>query len=219
MFPGSVIASSTQRGFEAGFVIATQAGDNSYLKNDAIDAKWSVTEGKVNRLVVTDRMHGTELRVTVPFAIVLKDGSIYDASNLKVTGRPAKRELTPRPDASRLADRLHGEEFDFPLESSDHFLRVVWSLILLDGSSYLRQLVAITAVGQDIPISRIELIDLPLPGAHVIGSVAAHPLSPGIYSSDSNIRCRKARSQATELPPGWIATCLFAQANRSHTRP
>jgi hypothetical protein len=179
MLPGSVVASSTQGGFDAGFVIATQAGDNFYLKNHAIGAKWSVTEGKVNSLVVTDRMHGTDLRVAVPFAILRKDGSIYDTSILKLTGQPMSHELTPRPEASRFADRVHGEEFDFPLESSDHSLRVVWSLILLDGSSYLRQLVAITAVGQDVPISRVELIDLSLPEAHVSGSVAGSPIVAG----------------------------------------
>jgi hypothetical protein len=179
MLPGSVIASGTQRGFEAGSVVATQAGDNFSLKDQAIGAKWSVIEGKVNSLVVTDQMHGTELRVVAPFAILLKDGSIYDASNLKVASQPTKRELTPQPDASRFGDRLHGEEFDFPLESSDHTLRVVWSLILLDGSSYLRQLVTITALGQDVPIDRVELIDLPLPGAHVSGSVAGSPIVAG----------------------------------------
>jgi hypothetical protein len=180
MLPGSVIASSTQRGFEAaGFVVATRAGDSFSLKNHAIGATWSVMGGKANNLVVTDRMHGTELRVAVPFAILLKDGSIYNASILKLSDQPAKHELIPQPNASRLADRLHGEEFDFPLESNDHSLRVVWSLILLDGSSYLRQLVAITAVGQDVPISRVELIDLPLPGAHVSGSVAGSPIVAG----------------------------------------
>jgi hypothetical protein len=179
MLPGSVIASSTQRDFEADSVVAAQAGDNFYLKNQAIGAKWSVTAGKVNSLVVTDRLHGTELRVAVPFAILLKDGSIFNAGVLKLSGQPAKHELTPRPGASRLADRLLGEEFDFPLESNDHSLRIVWSLILLDGSSYLRQFVAITAVGQDVPISRVELIDLPLPGAYASGSVAGSPIIAG----------------------------------------
>jgi len=179
MLPDSVIASSTQRDFGAGSVVATQAGDNFSLKDQAIGAKWSVTEGKVNSLVVTDQMHGTELRVVAPFAILLKDGSIYDASNLKVASQPTKRELTPEPDASRFGDRLHGEEFDFPLESRDHTLRVVWSLILLDGSSYLRQLFTITALGQDVPIARVQLFDLPLPGAHVSGSVAGSPIVAG----------------------------------------
>ena len=176
VFVGSAVASGTQRDLEGGPVVATQAGDSFHLENRAIGAKWSVTEGKVSSLVVTDRMHGTELRVAAPFAILLKDGSIYDVSVLKLIGPPTKHELTPQPDASRFADRLHGEEFDLPLESDDHSLRLVWSLILLDGSSYLRQIFTITAVGHDLPISRVELIDLPLPGAHVSGSVAGSPI-------------------------------------------
>ena len=176
VFAGSAVASSTQRDLEGGSVVTTQAGESFRLENQAIGAKWSVTEGKVSSLVVTDRMHGTEFHVAVPFAILLKDGSIYDASVLKLIGRPTKHELTPRPDASRFADRLHGEEFDLPLESGDHSLRLVWSLILLDGSSYLRQIFTITAVGHDLPISRVELTDLPLPGAHVSGSVAGSPI-------------------------------------------
>jgi hypothetical protein len=179
LLPSSVLVAGTRLGSEADFVVATQDGDNFSLKNHAIGAKWSVTEGKVNSLVVIDRIHGKELHVAVPFAILLGDGSIYDASGLRLTRHPAQHELTPRPEASRLADRLHGEEFDFPLESSDRSLRVVWSLILLDGSSYLRQLVAITAGGQDIPIDRVELIDLALPGAHVSGSVAGSPIVAG----------------------------------------
>jgi hypothetical protein len=214
--PGSVIASSTQRGFEAGFVVATQAGDNFYLKNDAIGAKWSVTDGKVNSLVVTDRMHGTELRVAVPFAILREDGSIYDTSILKLTGQPMKHELTPRPEASRFADRVHGEEFDFPLESSDHSLRVVWSLILLDGSSYLRQLVAVSAVGQDVPISRVELIDLPLPGAHISGSVAGSPIVAGnlfVGFEHPLSQSRVTGDRAT----AWIARDLPLRAGQSIT--
>ena len=173
---GSAVASSTQRDLEGGMVVTTQAGDSFRLENQVIGVKWSVTEGKVSSLLVTDRMHGTELHVAAPFAILLKDGSIYDANVLKLIGRPTKHELTPRPDASRFADRLHGEEFDLLLESGDRSLRLVWSLILLDGSSYLRQIFTITAVGHDLPIGRVELIDLPLPGAHVSGSVAGSPI-------------------------------------------
>jgi hypothetical protein len=197
MFPSPVIESSTQRDLQAGTAIATQARDSFQLENLAIGAKLTVTEDKVNSLVVTDRMHGTELRVVAPFAILLKDGSIYDAGNLTLTEKPTKRELTPQPDASRFADKLHGEEFDFSLENGDHSLRVVWSLILLDGSSYLRQLFTITALGQDVPIRRIELIDLPLPEARVSGSVMGslivagnlfvgfeHPLSQSKVTGD-----------------------------------
>ena len=175
----STISASTPRDVEGGRVVATHTGGSFRLENRVISAKWSVTGGRVNRLVITDRMHETELPVTVPFAILLTSGTIYDVGTLRLAGQPVKHELTPRPDASRLADRLHGEQFDVPLESGDHSLHVTWSLLLLDDSSYVRQLLAITAAGQDVPISRVELIDLPLRGAHVSGSVEGSPIIAG----------------------------------------
>jgi len=216
MLPGSLFASSTQRSFETGPVVATRAGDNFSLKNQAIGAKWSVTEGKVSSLIVTDRIHGTEFRVSVPFAILMKDGSIYNAGVLKLAGQAAKHELTPQPEASRFADRVHGEEFDFPLESSDHSLRIVWSLILLDGSFYLRQLVAITAIGRDAPISRVEMIDLRLPGAHVSGSVAGSPIVAGnlfVGFEDPLSQDKVTGNRAT----AWIDRDLPLRAGQSIT--
>jgi hypothetical protein len=179
VLPGSAIALNIQPDLGSGPVIATQAGDGFQLENHAIAARVLVTEGKVRNLVVTDRLHGTKLRADAPFAILLKDGSIYDVNTLELIGRPTKHELTARPEASRLADRLHGEEFDLSLESRDHSLQVVWSLILLDGSSYLRQSLTISAGGHDVPIGRVALIDLTLPGAQVSGSVAGSPIVAG----------------------------------------
>lgn len=177
--PGSAIALNIQPDLGFGPVIATQARDGFQLRNHAIAATVLVTEGKVRDVVVTDRLHRTKLRADAPFAILLKDGSIYDVNTLRLIGSPTKHELTARPEASRLADRLHGEEFDLSLENRDHSLQVVWSLILLDGSSYLRQSLTISAGGHDVPIGRVALIDLTLPGAHVSGSVAGSPIVAG----------------------------------------
>jgi hypothetical protein len=172
-------AESTPQDSDAGRAIATQAGDSFRLENHTLGAKWSVADGKVGSVVFMDRLQGTEFRIAAPFAILLIDGAIYNADNLTLTGQPTRREVTPQPGASRFAERLHGEEFDLPMESSDHTLHVTWSLILLDGSSYLRQLLTITAAGLDVPISRVELIDLSLPEAHVSGSVDGSPIVAG----------------------------------------
>ena len=170
---------ASNAGTDAESVVAANSGDSFSLKNRAIEVKWDITAGKLNGLHVIDRLHGTELRVDVPFAILLKDGTIYDPENLRLVGPPTLRELTPRPGASRMADRLHGDTFDLAMESSDHALRVVWSPVLLDGSSYLRELLTITAVAKDLPISRVELVDLRLRGAHVSGSVQGSPIVAG----------------------------------------
>jgi hypothetical protein len=176
---GTVTAASAPRNGDAGRVTVTQVGDKFQLENHTIEARWSLSNGKVNDLAVIDRLHRTEIRVATPFAILLKDGTIYDSGVLNLTRQPTMEELTPREDASRFADRLHGEKIDFPLESSDHSLQVVWSLILIDGSSYLRQLLTITAAGKDVSISQVKLVDLPLSGAHVTGSVNGSPIVAG----------------------------------------
>ncbi len=176
LVPASAIAA---RALDAGNVVATQTGDRVGLENQVIGAKWSLRGGNVTGLVVTDRLHGTELEIDAPFAILLTDGVIYDAARMESAKQPMMHELTPRPGASRMADRLKGDEFDLAMDSDDHSLHVVWSLVLLDGSSYLRQILTITAVGQDVPISRVELIDLHLPRTQVSGSVAGSPIIAG----------------------------------------
>ncbi len=176
---GAAFANASSQASESGQVIATQSGDSFEINNQAIGAKWSIADRSIRDLVFTDRLAAKEIPVPEPFAILLQNGIIYDSTNLKLAGQPSKLELAPRPDASRMADRLHGTQFDFPLESSDHSLRVVWSVVLLDNSNYLRQLLTLTAVVQDVPISRVELIDLALPSAHVSGSVAGSPIVAG----------------------------------------
>jgi hypothetical protein len=153
-----------------------QTGRHFQLESRSIAAEVSFAGNSVTGLVVTDRVHGTVVRVADPFAVLLNDGSIYDALTLRLAGESGVHELTPRPEASRVADRLHGKELDIPLESPDRSVRMVWSLILLDDSTYIRQTLAITAVDKDIPVSRVQLIDLPVPGAHVSGSVQGSPI-------------------------------------------
>ena len=179
LFSGPVPAADAQKAAESQYAPAAKGKDGFSRQKDAIGARWSVADGKVKSLVVIDHLHGTELQIARPFSVLLKDGAIYNAPDLRLTDQIARRELTPRPDASRLADRLHGEQFDFPLESSDHRLHLTWSLVHLDGSTYFRQLLTIHAADKDLPISRIELIDLTLPGAKVSGSVQGSPIVAG----------------------------------------
>lgn len=180
VFPGSMIqAESAPQRNEASPVVAMQAGDSFRLQNHAIGASWSVAGGKLNSLVVHDRMHGAELRIDMPFGLLLSDGTKYNAGSLALTGPSVRHELNPRPDAPRLADTRRGVQFDVPLESSDHLLRVTWSLVLLENSSYIRQVLTLTAGPRDVPLSRVELVDMPLAGAHVTGSVQGSPIEAG----------------------------------------
>jgi hypothetical protein len=179
MFPVPALAAGVLQHPVPGRVVAILTGDSFQIENPVIGAKWSVANGCITRLVLMDRLTAKEVPIATPFAILLQNGLIYNAANMNLAGQPSRHELTPRPDASRMADRVHGEQFDLPLESADHSLKALWSVVLLDDSNYLRQILTLTAVAHDIPISRVELIDLPLPDARVSGSVAGSPIVAG----------------------------------------
>ncbi len=170
---------STLEDFGGGPAVSAQVGANFKIENQTIGASWTVVDGKVSTLVLNDRLHGTKIPVPEPFQLLLGDGSIEGLDELTVVGEPVRRDLIPKADASRLADRMPGTEFDLPLESSDHSLHVTWSLVLLEGSNYLRQVLTIGAGDQDVSLSRVELIDLTLAGAHVVGSVQGSPIVAG----------------------------------------
>src|ERR1700676_4413429 len=116
-------------------VTITHSGDHFAIENRLIQARFSAAGGKISGFSITDRLHETELPIEEPFALLLKSGTVYNSGNMTIVGEPSQHELTPHPDASRAAERIHGEEIDVPLETSDHSLRATWSLVLLDGSS------------------------------------------------------------------------------------
>jgi len=70
LLPGSVLAAGAPQHSASERAVATQTEGNFLLENHAIGAKWTVAAGKINKLVIMDRLHGTELRVAAPFAIL-----------------------------------------------------------------------------------------------------------------------------------------------------
>jgi hypothetical protein len=149
------------------------------LQNGIIAAAFSYAGNRLDNLVITDSLHNAAIPVAQPFAILMKDGTIYRAADVAIAGPVSQQELAPLAAASRMADRIHGFEVDVPLETPDHALHLTWSLILRDGSQYVRQSLTIAAGDHDAAISRVQLIDLPLADAHVAGSVDGSPIVAG----------------------------------------
>jgi hypothetical protein len=155
-------------------------GESFLLQNQVVSANWSVAGGSLSGLVIRDRLHGTDVRVYEAFRILLKDGRILDAAHLKIAGEPTVTHVAPTPHAPRRAATIPSVVVDVEMETSDHAVHVEWSIVLLEGSHYIRQIVTIAAAGEkDVPISRVQLIDLALPGARVVGSVDGSPIAAG----------------------------------------
>ena|SRR5579883_802664 len=171
----------TALGQAPGKADAVVNGDSYALSDDTVEAAWSLSNGHLASVSVTDKTHKTTLAITEPFALLLKDGTIYKAGDLKIDGDPRMVTLEPNPQASRYSDRLAGRQFNLPLVTNDGNLHLTWSVVLRDGSHYIRQFLTATAVAHDIPISRLQLIDIQLPDAHVIGSVKGSPIVAGNF--------------------------------------
>jgi hypothetical protein len=172
---------SSSNAQDSGKAVATIHGNIYNLSNDTLAAAWELKNNRLATVTVTDKQNKTMLLLSDPFALLLKDGTTYKISDLQIDGLPQMQALTANPEASRYSDRLAGQQFNLPLASSDGNLHLTWSLVLRDGSHYIRQFITATAGAHDVPISRVQLIDLNLPGARVIGSVKGSPIIHGNF--------------------------------------
>jgi hypothetical protein len=163
----------------AGLATTSQSQGTYRLENAMIGVRLSSSAGKMAGLTITDKLHHAAVQVVTPFAILFKDGTLEDLGTLKAIGPPRCSEIARLADASRQADRVHGAQIEIPFENASHSFRVIWTIVLRDRAAYLRQRVMIAALGRDALMSRVQLIDLRLPGAHVVGSVNGSPIVAG----------------------------------------
>ncbi|HWG22304.1 MAG TPA: hypothetical protein VG225_17395 [Terracidiphilus sp.] len=163
-----------------GRVVAVSA-EGVFALNDGNIGVGLERSGAAGRVVVIeDHLHATKLRLDEPFAILLKDGTIYRASEFTLErGGITISKLMPNAGAARLSERIAGQAIDVPLVSRDGAVKVDWSLQLRDDSHYVRQIVNLTAGERDVPIAQVQLIDAPLADARVVGSVNGSPIVAG----------------------------------------
>lgn len=194
--------------------VASHKANAFELRNNAVGARWTVEDAHLKNFTLLDEMHRTVLQEKLPFSILMKNGMIYNADNLVIAGEPVSRDVVPHPGDPMLAKTIAGKAFDLSLESADHTFHASWSVILLEGSQYIRQELTISAQDVDLPISRVLLVDLPLRSAHVSGSVKGSPIiTENIYLGfeEPLSESRVTASRAT----AWIERDLPLRAGQS----
>jgi len=145
------------------------------LSNAAIAAQWNVDAGHLHFLRLAEP-NGAVLRVPDDvFTIILGDGEPIRASEMRVVGTPRVAAIATTAGASRLAERLPGRQVTVQLEDFARRLAVSWRAELRDGARYIRQELTIQS-SKDIRVREIMLVDLPAPGATIIGSVKGSPI-------------------------------------------
>jgi hypothetical protein len=203
------LAASSAQGQEATGKAVAAAHEGRYtLGNEAIAAEWRLGGGHVAGFSIVDRWNAKTVSFASPFAVLLSDGTIADADTLHVDGKPEVRPLDADPKSARASDHVAGEVFTVPLVDEAGRVHVVWSVVLRDGSNYVRQTVTISAGAQDLPVAEVKLIDAQLPGARVVGSVKGSPMvADGMFLgaedplSDSRVMGERATAVVDrELP-------------------
>ena len=171
----------------------TQAQAN--FGNAAIDARWTVADSKLSSITITDRNDGQVLKVDDLFALQLPEKQSIKASDMHLLSQPVERMLPVDSKASRLADRLPGKAISATFGDVDNRFRVDWQLLQRHGSPYLREIVTITALKQDEPLTSVSLLPSSIDHAEVDGVVKGSPVVAGnVYLglenplSDSEVR-------------------------------
>jgi hypothetical protein len=184
---------------EAGLARWSVEGSVYRLGNGVVEAQWSVMDGRVAGLAVVDGARKSRIALPVPFALLMKDGGMVDPRTLVPVGAPRFVAMTAEAGASRFAERVPGEAFESEMRNADGSLKVVWRIVLRDGSRYVRQTVTMTAAEKDVGIARVRMVDAVMPGAEVVGSVKGSPIVAGDFYagfedplSDSKVRDGRA---------------------------
>jgi hypothetical protein len=151
------------------------------LANHEISAEWQIHNGHLTELVVHDLNNKTSIDLSGPFSLEMKDGRVLRAADLTLDGPAQVEHLVPEPSASRYSDRLPGIAVHYRLLDSLGLFRADWSLILREGSKYIRQSLTITALANPVDLSDIIMIDALSPGISVAGIVKGSPLVAGNY--------------------------------------
>jgi hypothetical protein len=159
--------------------VAAETGEHFELANGIVQVDWAQHDDHLRNLCVTSSWDRGRVCLHEPFQTTDRDGTLAGAREMRVAGPARRLERAPELNSARMAEHLHGVEFDVPLESVDHALKAEWSVILRDGSNSVRERLTLTAVGKDVALRSVKLIDSELPGAQVSGMVAGSPIVAG----------------------------------------
>lgn len=178
--PGLASASTPTGPSGFGKAKASTTGGVFTLSNGAVLASWKLTDGKLVPIEMRNNLTHQLIPVSKTlFVVTIADGGLISGSSMKVVRGPEIISLAGTPEASRLSDRFDGKQITAELEDGTGRLRVTWRAILRDGSNYVRQEVTLQAVGSDLRVAELRLVDLNASGAQLSGTVKGSPVTAG----------------------------------------
>jgi len=151
------------------------------LRGDSLTARFQVANGSIKATEVEDLTSRAKLRPGELFSLLLRDGHVIAASQLKMDATPEEEAVSPNPLASRQAEQIAGRKLCADLSAKDNSFAVHWCAVVRDGTNYLRQEVTLRALAQPLDVAEVRLFDFKASGARVAGKVAGSPIVAGDF--------------------------------------
>ena len=163
-----------------------RAAPDLTVDNGLVQGRWSIAEGVLRAIGVSDRSSGLSLPLSSDVcSLVFRDGTTLGTTALRLTGDPRVSLLAGDSSAARLAARLPGRALTAELTDPGGRFHVTWRAEVHEGSRYVRQEVTLRAAdgGGEVPIREVRLVDLDLAGqgAAVRGAVRGSPIVAGSW--------------------------------------
>jgi hypothetical protein len=192
---------------------SNDTADELTLANDSIAGVWTTTGGVFRLARVTDTLNKKSLPVPAQaFMLTFADKTTLGASEMRITSAPRTELLAGNANASRKVERFGGRQLTMTLRDSSGRIEAVWRGILRDGSRYIRQEISLRALGAEVPLREVSMLDFNAPMGMTPGLVRGTPIvignayfaleHPLANNSVDGDRVRARMSRTLPLRPG-----------------
>ena len=166
---------------QAGMPAFLTTGDACSFGNDALALRWIVRDERLADFSLVDFAAERTLPIVAPFALSLGDGSTVGMAELRILAPLNETALAPNPHASRLAERIAGRRVSATLVDAQGRLKVEWSVEQREGSRYLREQLAITALLRDENVAVVSLLETRAADAQASSELKGTPVIAGNF--------------------------------------
>lgn len=158
------------------------SGDEWKLEDESIAWRGELIGGRLQPTRLDDKLNRNNLALTGEcFRLVLGDGTVLKASDFQIQGAPRIETLKPDTASPILARHFPGHKLIVNCFEPGKGLFAQWSVILREGSTYVRQELALSASKKDVLVKEIELFRQKIPGAGTDGKVDGSPVVAGNF--------------------------------------
>lgn len=221
-----VLAHADETILEPGAAAYAVTDARASFGNAAIEARWNASGEKLRDIAIIDRDNGQALKVGELFTLMLPGKQSIKASSMHLLAPMSEHVLPVDPKASSLADRLAGKAIRAEFGDADGRFRIEWQLVQREGSTYLREIMTITALKQDEPLTSVVLLPSSIDHAKVDGVVKGSPVVAGdSYMglenplSDNEVRGRHVTMSIARTLPLRMGQSITYSAVVGATRP